>query len=202
MAKKTDNTNLSAKLDLRRYFLGKYHSDGEIRVMDCCQGDGVIWKQLRQEYDVASYWGLDVKKRKGRLAIDSVRVLQQSGWTENVVDIDTYGSPWKHWQALGETCHQDATVFLTLGRSNLSNMSRESVVERCLNLPRQTPAVMVGKLAGEFALRYMFTSTCASDSIKEIVQANGSNRGTKYFGIRLESKEAGDGGRQPQTHSN
>jgi hypothetical protein len=113
---KTDNHNLSAKLELRRHFLCKYHSVGGIRVMDCCQGDGVIWSELRHEFKLASYWGLDVKPKKGRLKLDSVRVLQQPGWPQNVIDIDTYGSPWGHWEAMLPNIHQPTTVFLTIAQ--------------------------------------------------------------------------------------
>lgn len=57
MTRKTDNSNLGAKLDLRRYFLRKYHGEEPAHVLDCCQGDGVIWARLRQEFPLASYWG-------------------------------------------------------------------------------------------------------------------------------------------------
>jgi ubiquinone/menaquinone biosynthesis C-methylase UbiE len=61
---KTDNHSPRVKLDLRRYFLKRYHAAGEpIRVMDCCQGSGVLWGQLRKEFDVAGYWGLDIKPK-------------------------------------------------------------------------------------------------------------------------------------------
>lgn len=98
--KKTDNTNLPAKLDLRRRFLRKYHAEDPANVLDCCQGDGVIWKTLRREFTIAGYWGVDTKRKPGRLRLDSSRILAQAGWLQNVVDIDTYGSPWRHWLAM------------------------------------------------------------------------------------------------------
>lgn len=113
---KTDNGHLLPRLDLRRHFLKKYHADGAARVMDCCQGSGRLWHQLRREFVISSYWGLDLKPKRGRLKVDSVRILQQSGWSENVIDIDTYGSPWKHWQALLENLTGPTTVFLTIGQ--------------------------------------------------------------------------------------
>ncbi len=79
MSAKTDNSNLASKLALRRYFLDKYHADGPANVMDCCQGDGVIWRELRKQVSVASYWGIDKKAKKGRIKLDSVRVLGQPG---------------------------------------------------------------------------------------------------------------------------
>src|SRR5438552_1243842 len=101
-SKKTDNHNLPAKLALRTYFLRKYHMQDvrrdaagatNINVLDCCQATGKIWGTLQREFPLAGYWGVDVKPKKGRLTIDSVKILDQPGWTQNVVDVDTYGSP-------------------------------------------------------------------------------------------------------------
>jgi hypothetical protein len=114
MAKKTDNHNLPAKLALRRHFLRTFHSDGDIRVLDCCQASGKIWGELRKEF-YCRYWGVDVKPKPGRLKIDSVRILEQCGLEQNVIDIDTYGSPWKHWFALLRNTREPLTVFLTIG---------------------------------------------------------------------------------------
>ncbi|MDD5095557.1 MAG: hypothetical protein PHV74_14455 [Dehalococcoidia bacterium] len=113
--KKTDNSNLYPKLDLRRYFLTKYFKKEPIRVFDCCQGDGVIWQKLRRDYTIARYWGVDVKKKTGRLAIKSERILSQPGWDDNVIDIDTYGSPWKQWFTMLPNIRQRTAVFLTIG---------------------------------------------------------------------------------------
>lgn len=110
-----DNAGLESKLELRRYFLRKYHADGPIRVLDCCQGSGVIWNELRTDFQL-EYWGMDLKPKSGRLKLDSARYLVQSGWPENVIDIDTYGSPWKHWEAMLQNITQPVTVFLTIGQ--------------------------------------------------------------------------------------
>ena len=112
---KTDNGNLPAKLYLRRYFLDKYHAGEPLRVMDCCQGDGHIWRQLRKEYNVETYFGIDIKPCTGRLKTDSLRVLRQPGWPENVIDVDTYGSPIKHLRAIVANIDKPLTVFLTYG---------------------------------------------------------------------------------------
>lgn len=114
---KIDNQDPTAKLDLRRYFLRKYHADDPPSVLDCCQGDGVLWTELRKEFTLANYWGIDVKAKKGRVKIDSVRILTQPGWPQNVIDVDTSGSPWKHWNALLPNVVRPLTVFLTVGQN-------------------------------------------------------------------------------------
>src|ERR1700756_3921286 len=100
MGKKTDNFNLEAKLELRRYFLRGYHQQDPPNVFDACQGDGVIWATLRGEFKVGFYLPVDLKPKKGTPRVDSVRVLDQEGWTFDVIDVDTYGVPWKHWFAI------------------------------------------------------------------------------------------------------
>lgn len=116
---KTDNACPDVKLALRRYMLDRYHVGEPIRVLDCCQGSGVLWGTLQQEYDLAGYWGVDVKHKPGRLKLDSSRILARPGWRENVIDIDTYGSPWKHWTNLIKTIDHPTTVFLTIGQVNI-----------------------------------------------------------------------------------
>ncbi len=108
--KKTDNHNLPAKVGLRKYFLDRYHSQAPFSVFDACQGTGRIWQELRRSYDFA-YWGVDTQKRAGRLQVDSVRVLALGGLGADVVDIDTYGSPWKHWLALLPNVTVPTSVF-------------------------------------------------------------------------------------------
>ncbi len=132
-----DNSALEAKLDLRRRFLDKYHAQFPINVLDCCRGDGVIWSRLREEYPVTSYWGVDYKKKPGYLVVDSRRLLKTPGWPQNVIDIDTYGSPWEHWLALIKNVSKPTTVFLTIGDQN-------SVVRA----PRKLSAEHAGSLAG------------------------------------------------------
>jgi hypothetical protein len=70
---------------------------------------------LREEFELSSYLGLDVKPKAGRLKIDSARFLAQAGWSQNVVDVDTYGSPWRHWVAMLPRIARPTTAFLTIG---------------------------------------------------------------------------------------
>lgn len=165
MVRKTDNSNLPAKLELRRYFLRKYHGIEATEVLDCCQGSGFIWSRLRCEFNVRSYWGLDVKPKKGRLKIDSSRVLEQPGWPQNVIDIDTYGSPWKHWFALIRTIAHPTTVFLTVGQvatGTVGRLSKEAITAMGLGPLRELlPAAFHVKLA-DFSMR------CCLGARKEI----------------------------------
>jgi len=181
---KTDNTNLAAKLDLRRYFLQKYHGDGSARVLDCCQGDGTLWRQLRREFPVASYWGVDLKKKPGRLAMDSARILAQPGWTENVIDIDTYGGPWKHWISMVPNLCQQTTVFLTLGRISLTALSKEqqhSLGLGAINLPGGMGPKLIEQ-ATHYCLHY-----ASSVAVRIIEGMTTATTGvTRYMGLRLE----------------
>lgn len=116
--KMVDNQYADSKLELRRYFLGKYHAEPP-RVMDCCQGNGVMWRSLQREFKLASYWGMDLKPKRGRLQADSLAVLAAGKWRDNVIDVDTYGNPWKHWLALLPHVTRPTTVFLTHGMNRM-----------------------------------------------------------------------------------
>jgi hypothetical protein len=139
-APKTDNANLASKLELRRHMLRRHHADGDIRVFDCCQGSGVLWGKLRTEFPVTSYWGVDVKPKRGRLKIDSRRVVCQPGLRSNVIDIDTYGMPWDHWVGLLPTIAEPTTVFLTVGLVTMGGGSPLSkTIRQSLGIPDGWP---------------------------------------------------------------
>jgi hypothetical protein len=184
MARKTDNHDPRAKLDLRRYFLRKYHGYGHpIDVLDCCQGGGLLWRTLRREFPVGTYWGLDLKPRKGRLALDSSRVLAQPGWPQNVIDIDTYGAPWKHWAALLPNLGHPTTVFLTIGQWQMGTDRR---ILASLGLRGMAIPPGICRQLHDFALSYMLTRSCDYGIIIiEAVEAVSTGR-TRYVGIRLE----------------
>jgi hypothetical protein len=189
--KKVDNAHLGVKLDLRRHFLRRYHQ-GEgadaARVFDCCQAGGAIWGHLRREFAIASYWGVDVKPKKGRLRIDSARVLGQPGWAENVIDIDTYGSPWAHWFHV--LCHAPGpvTVFLTWGVLNRGIV--DTSVERLLGMTfKSTVPMSLRQKVGELADRVCVgAAERHGHRIVEAIEARPvEGAGTaRYFGVRLE----------------
>lgn len=183
-----DNSHLQAKLDLRRYFLETYHQEQEIRVLDCCQGSGVIWSILRQEFELAAYWGVDVKQKEGRLKIDS-RHLMRAASTRTVVDIDTYGSPWVHWLEMIPYIAQPTTVFLTIGtmkNNNVTNQSKAVISAMGLGqLYSHIPRTLLAKVGG-LAVTRLLTVGC-DDGIMpiQVVEAIGGNT-ARYLGIRLE----------------
>lgn len=188
---KCDNHNPTAKLDLRRYFLRKYHADDPPHVLDCCQGGGLMWNQLRREFAVASYWGVDLKPKKGRLKLDSVRILQQPGWPQNVIDVDTYGSPWKHWEALQANITQPTTVFLTRGSHSTEPLDKSEKKAIGLVFSREIPRAFWPKCQlMDFAIRHCVTRTCGGIIVIEAVEAV-SDGNARYLGVRLEPVKSG-----------
>jgi hypothetical protein len=190
MAGKVDNHNLEAKLALRRHFLRKYHADQPIHVLDCCQGGGLLWRELRKEFETASYWGLDLKPKKGRLKLDSVRVLQQPGWPQNVIDIDTYGSPWKHWQAMLPNIQQPVTAFLTRGSHTTEPLDEFERRAIGLVFSRPIARAFYPKIQmADFAIRACITRLIGGIMLVEAAEAvSGGN--ARYIGVRLEPEKA------------
>lgn len=188
----TDNGDLAAKLALRRYFLGRYHCGDDLpRVLDCCQGSGLVWAALGKEFDLAGYWGLDQKPKPGRLKLDSRRVLSQAGWPQNVIDIDTYGLPWKHWVAMLPNVSRPTTVFLTLGQrvtGTVGNVDGESLASVGLAFRRlKLPKAFHVKLARLFPVYCLARAAEFGLKIIEAVEATTPGRkNARYFGVRLE----------------
>lgn len=192
--KKTDNHDPRAKLALRRHFLAKYHAEDRANVLDCCQGSGVLWGQLREEFQLAGYWGLDVKPKKGRLKIDSVRILAQAGWSQNVIDIDTYGNPWKHWLAMLPNVVKPLTVFLTCGGGKASAfgqgspMTKDELAALGLVFPTlKIPATFAHQLH-RISTRYILAEAYRFGlTITEAIEAESSGN-ARYIGLRLSSR--------------
>ena len=153
-SRKTDNKCLAEKIAVRKHFLRKFHPDNA-KVFDCCQGAGLIWKTIRQEIPVDSYWGVDLKARAGRVAMDSVGILRRK-LTDNVIDVDTYGEPWEHWLTMLPNVKQPTTVFLTwtsLCSINMSTIVKQYVFGGQL----QMPPSLYGKL-WDYANAYLLTA--------------------------------------------
>jgi len=191
MDKKTDNHNAGSKLALRRYFLDKYHKLTPPVVFDCCQGEKMLWSILEREYVLDSYFGVDLKIKKGRLKIDSSRILEQKGCEFDVIDVDTYGEPWKHFLNLLANLSKPCTVFLTIatikaaGGGNISkSMSKALGVH---NLP-SFPQSLKGKISeyGTEQFLGMALKYCEVQECKE-VESFGHAR---YLGLRLVPKTA------------
>ena len=187
---KTDNQFLSLKLFLRRYFLQKYHSTGPLHVFDACQGEGIIWKKLKSEFDLKSYWGVDRKPRSsGQIRIDSVKILAQPNWRFNIVDIDVYGSPWKHWSALLPNVSQPTTVFLTIGhmRKGGSSTDHFSLASMGLTFPSlQIPSSLGVKVVIAYGLPYCLALADRYKlTIKETSEAFPPPRTLRYIGMHL-----------------
>lgn len=189
---KTDNHNAGAKLALRRYFLEKYHRSEHPSVLDCCQGSMLLWGTLRNEIQVSSYLGVDLKPKPGRLKVDSLRILKQENWDFDVIDVDTYGEPWNHYEAICKNITKPITVFLTIstiayaGGGNISKAMRRGLgVHHLENLPR----AICGKI-GQKSIPIMLQSALSLCRVVECVEAV-STGNARYIGIRLEKHDGG-----------
>lgn len=185
ITKKTDNANLHGKLALRRYFLDRYPCSS---VIDCCQGDQVIWSQLRQEYPVEKYLGVDLKEKKGRLKIDSNRILAQPGWTFDCIDIDTYGSPWAHWESILQYSPHSITVFLTVGLVKVGGGRVSNEIMRWLGFSGFSPKIPSSLASKCMAMAIPYCLARATRYEFTIVEAKAAppSKNAEYYGIRLD----------------
>lgn len=183
-AAKTDNHNPASKLLLRRAFLRRYHSGASIRVLDCFSGEReLLWSTLRREFELADYLALDVKAKPGRIAMDSLRYLQNQEWEHDVIDLDAYGSPWKHWHEVLRR-GRSATVFLTVGSVVMGRQDRQAL--RWMGVTFDVPIGLQKKL-GSACRSYALTAGCDYGMrLVELTEAPNPNGSARYFGARIE----------------
>lgn len=145
-----------------------------------------MWGTLQKEFEVSNYWGVDFKPKKGRLKIDSVRILQQ-GISEDVIDVDTYGAPWKHWLAILQNITKETTVFLTIGQNKMVGGFQgqpPKEITLALSLPPSTPPSISANLWA-IGSDIMLAKAGQSATIIEAVEAV-STGNARYIGVRLE----------------
>lgn len=184
-----ENSHLEVKLLLRRHFLGRYHHTGDRRVFDGFQARGLLWSILRKEFPLTTYWGVDVQEKKGRIKIDSARVLAQPGWRENIIDLDAYGSPWKHWLGMLSAAERSLTVFLTVGsRKGIQRRPLMKMEKALLEIPFKLPRAIGANLV-PLTLNWMLAQACERFDVAEACEAVPSTT-ARYFGIRLELKKS------------
>lgn len=187
---KQDNSNLSGKLALRRYFMSRYHAEGAY-VFDAFQGSGVIWPaHLLREFPNTRYWGVDVVPRKGRMAINCLKILRSKNLPFDVIDLDCYGFPWRYLSAVLKNINRPTTVFITLGSSgNMKGMTRLTDYERAiLRIPfpvPMCPGVIVRDLVIKYVVQYISGYGIIVIEAKQAV----INQPTQYIGLRLEKNK-------------
>src|SRR5437899_8556722 len=110
---------------------------GQLRVLDLCAGEGTVWRSMKRIAPIADYVPVDIAPRlPGTLQGDVMdsRFLSAFDLSQfNVVDIDTYGEPWKPWRDIFERLTKKTVVFLTHGAvsspggANISDFAREAM---------------------------------------------------------------------------
>lgn len=200
MYKKSYNSELSGKLALRRHLLDQFAAGESLSVLDACQGKGAIWTRLRAEYP-CEYMGADLNPAAGGLRVDSVRLLQLPGWRWNCVDVDTFGSPWAHWEAICQNAAGAVTVFLTwrIFRMGLCRVPR--YVQRALGAPAGTPSGLLAAMAmEEWALQQLLTF-CLRPGWHIPHAALARHSEMLYLGIRLEGPPRAGPGKNPASET-
>lgn len=183
MARKTDNADLAVKLELRRALL-----DGlapAALVFDAAAGEGVLWGVLGRELDVRVF-GVDRKRKKGRLSIDSLRILQQPGLPYDVIDLDVYGSPWRHYYAaLRNAARAELRIFLTAGSAGLhGSLDREAWEVLGVTRPEMVPAGFGARLSRWAAPHLLGAAVSLGWTIEQRLESSAGR--ALYYGVRLE----------------
>jgi len=180
---KTDNHNLAAKLELRRELLRTI--EGPLSVADCFSGTSeAIWTALRKEFNVREYIALDLKAKGRRLKLDSLRYLQGQRWTHDIIDLDAYGSPWRHWFEVlkrGRSC----IVFLTIGNTMFRQQQAEAL--RMMGITFKLPGGLHSAVS-ESAAAYCLAAALANFNVERSLEAE-NHGNARYIGVKLRRKE-------------
>jgi hypothetical protein len=184
--KQLDNTNFESKIVLREHFLEKYHKGTRPKVLDCCAGQQKIWKRLRSRYDV-DYLGCDTKVIPGTLHVDSAIYLNSgNGATFDVIDIDTYGCPFRHLEAAAPHVKKPTTFFVTYGHNGMTTPQAAEL--KALGITFKAPQSLV-RMASTELLGELLASLLLPNVIEYAAETEGGKgRATtfvRYIGLRV-----------------
>jgi hypothetical protein len=109
--KKTDNSHFGIKVKLRVDHL----PEGDVRVMDCYTGKGLIWKQVKEATgrNILTL-PIDIRKDIGfHLPGDNLGYLATLTLSKfNVIDLDAYGIPYKQLRLIFDRDYH-GIIFVT-----------------------------------------------------------------------------------------
>jgi hypothetical protein len=132
---------------------------------------------------------VDLKPKKGRLKIDSARILEQPGWEADVVDLDAYGSPWTHWRHLVRNFRGEAvTVFLTIGMVKVGGGNfPNALLELCgCKFSRRRIPNGLGTRLYDMAVGFALSDALANGLEPVEVKEAFPHSKARYVGIRLQ----------------
>lgn len=180
-----DNSNLELKLDIRRHMIERYHLT-PFSVFDACQGEGIIWENLKREYTtrIADYWGVDTKPQKGRVKIDSRRIIQFIH--SDIIDIDTYGLPWAHWEQVLANLDRPTTVFLTAGHNGgIGNSDHHMLAWAGMESLGHMRNILLKGDAQKYAARCSLLLAPAIYNVDVLEGVEAHTKNASYYGMRV-----------------
>lgn len=189
MAAKIDNHNPAAKLALRRQLLREalraspsaFRRQG-LSVCDCFSGSETLWGVLRLEFPVREYLALDVKPKRARLKLDSLRYLQNQKWEHDVIDLDAYGSPWRHYFEVLKR-RRPCVVFLTIGSTGMQIQQTEALSR--LGITFKVPGGLHASLAPMITERTLGAFHAYGLQLLSGWEASNPGGSARYIGLRL-----------------
>lgn len=133
---KRDNYSLRQKIDLRRQvcaLLGQ-----PLKVLDLFAGEGRVWSELRECFELAAYTPVDNKPRMSgtiKMTVDARTVQAFDPDEFNVIDIDCYGEPFEIWAQVAARIGKKTAVFLTHGHVSRSSTMISKFLRAASGIP-------------------------------------------------------------------
>lgn len=144
----------------------------------------MIWGRLKTEFDLGAYWGVDLKRRAGRLKYDSAEIVASKGFDYDVIDVDTYGSPWKHWKAITAHLCGSLTVFLTVGNVLFGGPGKNALEKIGLSRFKIPPGLL--RALGENILEFQLGAALEDGwTIERAEEALPRGQTARYIGVRM-----------------
>lgn len=175
---KTDNSYLRDKVELRI----KHLPEGDVRVLDCYAGQGLIWAAVKEltGRDI-KVLPVDHRSDKGDFHLhgDNLEYLETLDLSKyNVIDLDAYGIPFDQIDCLARRKYS-GVVFVTAIQTVMGQMPH-SLLKRLgfTEAQIEKAPTLFGKRGWEYLLQYL-----ASIGVKKI--SHRSHKRKHYLAMAL-----------------
>jgi len=136
---KVDNAFLCTKVNLRRNVIKKHFNKSSFNILNCCAAKNKVWRSLDEFYNT-SIIHLDLNPQfDGVIKCDANDYVQNNDLSKfDIIDIDTYGSPWDIFFNSIKSCTGTTVFFLTWGRTEKNLFNVPNIIKQTFNFPKSS----------------------------------------------------------------
>lgn len=169
-----NNSHLTEKISLRLKYLP---SQDNIKVLDCFNGDGIIWNKIKNKVKKnIEITPIEIKQKKGiYLKGDNIKYLMSLDLNKfDIIDLDAYGIPFAQLEIIFNKKFKNKIIYFTFIQSVMGKLPNKLLIK--LNYSKE----MIIKCPTIFN-KNGFEKICNYIALNQIKNISYININNKYY---------------------